>query len=223
MVYGIRVRNTNGSVQIDENYKNLSLREKITTTAIWTVDTSVFFWVANVNTTQALHMIAFTCAADVCFWSTFDNGDGTYTHSFATRYILGETPPSITFYIFGEPTPATSGWGAVVRNRVSKEVVFNSRDKYMRVTHVITDRNVEVTVPTGRVYAACIANHGKHRAIATLGGNRVRNDTLSAAATVGGKVKVAPMGQSQTLPPAPANMNGYTGSTQILVIDVTGY
>lgn len=224
MAYGIRIRNASGSVQIDEKYKNFALRQKIITSATWNVDTSGYFWVAEVTTTNEMGLIAFNCASRVTHFDNFNNGDGTYNNRFVTPF-LGGSPPAITFYVFGEPSVVPSGgrYGMVVRNPATGVIVFNDRDKFMRVRHVVSTLNVDITVPSGKVYATCIANPGKSRQIATIGGNRVRNDTQTGTVISGGVVNIAAMGMAQTLPPAASNMSNYTGTTQVLVIDVTDF
>jgi len=225
MAMGFLFKNLANSIQIDENYKNVSLKQKIVSNAYWTVDTLGYWWVADVTAPSAMGLVAFKSNARISAFGVYDNGDGTFNHQFVTPYIGGQSPPTVTFYVFGEPSGTASGMGLLVRN-AANEVVFNSSDKPMRVTDVVTSMSTttnSIPIPSGRDYAACIANPGKTRTISTLSGNRVRSDTQISARNSGTSIETSVMNMSSAAVPAPSNMNGYTGTPMALVIDVTGY
>lgn len=179
--YGFRAINENsGSIQIDQNYQNLELRDVITVTTLANVTPQVW---GDVNVFTAGNSRAYieydagpeggpnyvpilvVCASPYnavqrtnipTLVGPTGNRRLVYYITWAINQPVGTT---VKFYVFTVPknSDAASGYGLVVYNEAGN-VTFNSNNYYLNIAGVVTGANyaafVSQTFPAGRAYAA---------------------------------------------------------------------
>lgn len=155
MAFGIQIRNTAGSIQIDENYKNLALVAK--STIVTTV--SGGGWSHVDLTISGVHpVLALRCTTAACYYYYVTNSGSSWTYRlFVNNATAGAD--TITYYVFDEPpAPVMSGFGMLVFNAAG-EVTFDSRHKYLRVEDFVEHPHTEadLTFTAGRQYAAILS------------------------------------------------------------------
>lgn len=156
-MYGLRVRNQSGFIQIDNAYSNLALRSKgsITCSAIFNTNQG------PANIYQGTVTIAMSDGACIAIRSDWPcailrttNGSGSRTFTFLTQGGAGV----VEYFVFDSPDFA-GAFGAVglrVRRRDLSGYAFDSRKPYMKVmgTAVTTPgatQSTDVGFPGGRL------------------------------------------------------------------------
>lgn len=177
--YGARFINANtGSIQIDQNYRNLELYQVITVTTqgnitpqvwgdvnVFTVGNSRALFTYDAGPTGGPNYppILVVCASPYnavqrTTVGSFSAGRLNYEITFAVNMPVGTV---VKFYIFSNPRPSNevSGYGMVVYDG-SGNVTFNSNNYYLNIAGIVTGSNyaafVGQTFPAGRVYAAAM-------------------------------------------------------------------
>ena len=125
MAYGFQVINTDGVVQVDQDYKNYALYSKTVLTGS--------FGGSSINTSDPL---------PVPSTGTYIIALQTNSTSYAARvygstiasYSTTASPPVVTAYVFAAPSTSAEAHGLRVFNSAG-EVVFDSGLKYMRVVY----------------------------------------------------------------------------------------
>lgn len=133
MAFGLRIRNTRGSVQIDENYRNFALRQ-IIPVSITTTDTS-----PPGQTVYNLHVpgerVLVACKASLLCplmgRSYFDGSTYTFQWIFYTE--SGTLSETVEFYVFDMMNGTYSDVGLQIFNPVTRQRVFHSDAGVMKV------------------------------------------------------------------------------------------
>lgn len=130
--YGLRVVNDTNAVQIDQDYRNYVLLNKITVTSVDATTAGVAFttygctWVSY-TTVSTKSLLAFRSDYPVAIMDATVSGTQTV---YKIGVVAGYVP--ITIYEFGPAPASTDGYGLRVWNG-SSEVVFDSNYHYMRI------------------------------------------------------------------------------------------
>jgi hypothetical protein len=147
MAWGHRVRNSaTNTIQIGEDYRNLSLISKGTATQSGSLIELTF----TGRTAPLLALRAEGWDNACAVFRTTQSGD-TFTY-----YIFAKG--TVTWYLFDVPPSTGLGfWGRIVRNAMN-QIVFRSDLRYLifRGQHSalpVMGGPVSTTLPTGRVYA----------------------------------------------------------------------
>lgn len=152
---GIRIRNANHVVQIDQNYRNLGLRYSTTLTAGSGHSANGFYVVTWTFPYSASQIVAIQATAFTCLVSQVISG-GNITYTWWINQVNG----TINVRVFDNPDLLnfTAGVpGIVMRNNGVK--FFDSRAKYMKVVDfrsAATNPSSDVTVApsgVGNLYA----------------------------------------------------------------------
>lgn len=156
MAFGAKIINDTGSIQIDQDYKNLAMVAKgniVTTNTIG----GGYSWV-DLTITGINPILALRCTTRSCHYYYITNSGSNWTYRiFINNSTAGVD--TITYYVFDEPpTPVMSGFGMIIFNSASQPC-FDNRHKYLRVTAMIEHPHTEAshTFTVGRQYAAIIS------------------------------------------------------------------
>lgn len=216
MAYGFLVKNTSGSTQVDELYKNLCVVASGTVTQASPTSGAVFVGPTYTGTAP---LIAFSCSElFVGVAETVVSGN-TWTYHFRVPgWVSGSF--TIKWWIFDVPPSASlPSFGLVVRN-TSGDITFRSDYNYLRVSQILTpswNLNVQTwTLTSGREYAIIMS--GNIFASWNLGPEPPFNNLQLCSAKINSNVISQ---QWRTIanfyaPFAPVN-------TSMLVVDVTNY
>ncbi len=132
---GVRIKNINGQTVIDDRFYNLMLRQKIVNPTV--VDrgrgTQPRWRIYLEIPASPDAVIAYTCFNTWIGMAITSRGNTN-----TTRYIdvcSRHAAPQITVYVFDRPEFATleGTVGLRIRNRITGEVAFDSRGKYMKI------------------------------------------------------------------------------------------
>lgn len=160
MAYGFKVVNqSTGSIQIDENYKNLAFKSKhtvdCTTQFITGQAPGSFRGSLSVSGTSPVVAIS---AADYACLRTCSESSGTWTFVFSSK-----VSQSITVYVFDIPPSGSLPSHALLVKDASGNITFRSDLAYMRVTDFVasvavvdvydTAGPITRTQASGRTYA----------------------------------------------------------------------
>lgn len=218
MSVGLTIINNYGTILIDENYKNLALRQKIATST-----TSPLGRVSVPMSGMNTPMIALA--------STAYTGVKHMASDLSSFVIQGPQIGSqpLTAYVFDEPQPSGVAAGLLVYNAAG-QLTFDSGNKYARVVDVFGGAGTADWQPlrsyaVGRTYAVvCLKRAYRKEVIHNGGGNydirwymsgiRVVNETVQGNMIPYKKDNV-------NLGSAPAQVTDH--SAQFAVLDVTGY
>ncbi|MGE7136229.1 hypothetical protein ACQKIE_01195 [Luteibacter sp. NPDC031894] len=128
MTIGFRARNSGGAIQIDQTYRNLALRSKgaVAANTPWLTT-----WrTASITVAANSPVLAWRCNNPCAMVSAARSGSSiTYT------FMVAATSGTIEWWLFDEPIygGVTGSIGLRIRNPASGVVVFDSRQKYMRI------------------------------------------------------------------------------------------
>lgn len=151
MATGIKIYNDSGTVQIDENYKNLVLIAKTsgTVSVPGTTGTGYVDWTVTANV---------ACIAVVVWPETFmvlgslvSGGTWTFRVQFYNNPDTTGTC-NYTLYAFGNPPTPTDTVGLKVLD-ASSNLIFHSQFKPLRILSVQTNLSSS-SAPSGRIIAA---------------------------------------------------------------------
>lgn len=157
-VYGLRVINPDGSVQIDENYRNMQFITKQMVTVTRT-DNNERFWYAEIDTTDSTMYALRTVntSGTVRFFCRIAQNK-------KLRIYALPKDTQIEIYAFRfVPVTSVTGYGLVVSD-TSGVIVFSSQEKYAKVKDVIAGvqaDNLGETLKAARTYnfkSAIVAN-----------------------------------------------------------------
>lgn len=144
---GFRVRNKDKILQIDGQYKNHALLQKVTLQPTNQVfgDNSLRYIDIPIPQSSTIPLLALRCD----FYCFYTMADASTYRIFTKRTPSTEAPPTVDVYIFGDPpaTTASGGIGFRVRNQVSGAVVFDSNYKYLRVLGYYTNTSATPSSP----------------------------------------------------------------------------
>ncbi|RKP43789.1 hypothetical protein [Pararobbsia silviterrae] len=150
MTYGARIYNANGFLQITGQFKNLAFRAKGSTVSGGTALPGHAFYQASYTFAgSAVSILAFACAAPCAILSCVDNGNGTFTATFA----VNGTGVTVQVFVFDDPAYSTivGNYGVRVRTDDGSAVAFDSRTRYMRVINFVGGSEASGTGPDGGV------------------------------------------------------------------------
>jgi hypothetical protein len=128
MDIGYRTRNTGGGIQIDQTYRNLCLRAKgsFAPTTPW-----VTTWrMGSITVTGNSPVLAWRCNSPCALVSSTRSGTSiTYT------FMMAATSGTIEWWLFDDPAfgVVVGNIGLRIHNPSNGVVVFDSRQKYMRI------------------------------------------------------------------------------------------
>lgn len=219
MPAGIQIVNNFGTILIDENYKNLALRQKTATTTVAASNGRATVAMSGMN------------APMIALASTAYTGVKHMLSSLASFVIQGPSVGSqaVTAYVFDEPQASGMSQGLMVYNAAG-ELTFDSGNKYARVVDVygganLADWQPARTYAAGRTYAVVQLKRAYRKEVINNGGGNYDIIWYMSAARVNGAVVEGNMIRYKTdnvnLGSAPAQVTDY--SAQFAVIDVTGY
>lgn len=133
MATGIKILNDSGAVQIDENYRNVCLVNKI---AIVVSGTGIQYHDVVVAGARVLMCMESANYSPFLFNTSFDGTNWTYRWGF--NYLAGGYPTSDTVYawVFDYlTTPPSDDFGLKVRD-ASGNMVFHSSSKPLKIVSV---------------------------------------------------------------------------------------
>ncbi len=145
MTYGFRVINDWGTVQIDDTYANLALKEVRQYTFQFDQGGTDYF--LNFSFSGSLPVFAFRSPDSHSVVAAIQQNGSTYTVQM--RSDLGGP---VWIYIFDKPITPTSGYGLRVRN-ANNEITFDSGYKYMRIEGFYSSANGNQGLTPGKTYA----------------------------------------------------------------------
>lgn len=215
MALGLFFKNDSGSIQIDENYKNVAFKSKSTLTLNGS-------GAGNFTISGTSPVIAYRSSSGVVLvHATSSGSDWTF-------YFRGPASASITYYVFDEPSSDDSGAPFVVYN-ASGEPTFNSNERYMRVVDFVettvdgTSYSQTETYPSGKTYAVvCCHNcRGVFSAPKPFDPGKYLNNHYACASRYSGDSIVF---EHLSLQAGESTFGAnYNPEGAHLVIDVTGY
>lgn len=150
---GIRIRNSHGTVQIDDNWIGMALRSKGTFTL--EVDPSNRpqpMLRASLTVAGIWPIIAFNPGNNATsMYGSQNNGNGTWTFHFRCQ---GTTPATVEYWVFDQMDQGIGfnslGYGLRVRRQSDGKVVFDAGCRPMRIAGIIDyPMPAEVLPPTG--------------------------------------------------------------------------
>lgn len=127
MPYGFYARNDAGTIQIDDQFKNLALASKgVGSTTTSSDSAGSFLTISHVGSTP---LIFWQCAVGAVVSSQSSGGTTTWT-----LYCATAASQVITWFIFDAPEviPETERYGLKVRNSLG-QTTFHSQHRYMKV------------------------------------------------------------------------------------------
>lgn len=132
-VVGFRVRNQNRVLQIDGEYKNLQL-VSVANYSCSTNDSNILGRFADVPVPSGRQNVALAVKCQ--------SANGVYVVRYSASFFRvysgdggGGDVSVFTAYIFADPLQSLGGFpvGLIVRSRTTREVVYNSNYKYLRI------------------------------------------------------------------------------------------
>jgi hypothetical protein len=218
MSVGLTIINNYGTILIDENYKNLALRQK-TATATTTPLGRVTVPMSGMNTPM------------VALASAQYTGVKSIRSDLASFLIQGRDigTDAVTAYVFDEPQASGVVAGLLVYNAAG-QLTFDSGNKYARVVDVfggaaLADWQPLRSYAAGRNYAVvCLKRAYRKEVINNGGGNYDIRWYMSGTRVVNETVQGSMIRYKEdnvNAGSAPAQVTDY--SAQFAVLDVTGY
>jgi hypothetical protein len=147
---GLQIINDSGSVQIDQTYRNLCLRQKgtLTTTANLPAGGSSYgsFNVTGLTTP----IIAIGGSAQATVQTYWDSANARHSFLISTQGGIGTSVP---YYIFDVPAELGSAYGFQVRDSTNK-LIFDALQQPLRVRGFYVNQSANVSnLTSGRTYA----------------------------------------------------------------------
>jgi len=213
MTVGFQILNADGvTMQVDDNYRNLSVREQGTATTTTLNPSGTGSAVVFYRTGLTMPLLAVggsSYAAGQWFYDAANNRHGFVV---TTTGAVGSTVP---FYIFDVPFDSNPGFGLQVFNAAGQKT-FDALQKYLRVIDVFSGPArplVTKTYNASRLYA-CI-----HMVNGWSIDYHAGNTMLKGSSVSGGTVNA----QGMTVDGNQGNNVTYEQQGTILVVDVTNY
>ncbi|KFX07290.1 hypothetical protein KP22_04170 [Pectobacterium betavasculorum] len=166
------VEGDNGRIQIDDNFKNLSLVKKVTIPA-------------NINWTE-FNDRYYSDNALVAFRPSFQNGDsdpssdnGYYAPEYRisngilriNNYLWG-APPPMDFYIFDAADPPLEPDAGLAIFNAQGEPVYSTNNSYLRVVELRSDTlgySIPATIPNPITAPVLVGEYSSKVAVAVVG------------------------------------------------------
>ena len=153
MAVGLRFKNDAGTVQVDENYRNLAFRER---RAIALSGSAEFTYrdiaITGGNVVVAMYSQYY---APILLGVTVSGGTWTYRWAFGYRSAGNPTSDTAYLYIFDDPPAMSSSIGVRVRD-ASGSIVYHSDVKPLIVAGDPQSSASTFVGTAGRVYAPLI-------------------------------------------------------------------
>lgn len=219
MPTGIQIINTSGTTLIDENYSNLAMRTKGSTSTVGGSLGRVTVAMSGMNSP----MIALT--------SDRYMGVKSMLSSLASFVVQGPQAGSWPFeyFVFDKPLASGQTYGLMIYDAAGN-LCFDSGNKYARVVDIYGGANLADWTPVrtyaaGRKYAVVQLKRAYRKLVENMGGG-VYNITwyMSGSRVVSNQVDGSMIVyKTDTVTPGspPASVTDY--SAQFAVLDVTGY
>lgn len=168
MPTGARILNTSGTVQIDQTYKNLALKQKgqITTGSDGINPSLVNFRQKILRVTATFPLMALQSSVYAVVDYVYRVNANTWDFYIRTS---GTTAVTLTYYLFDQPGTPTQNYGLRVFNPVNGQLTYHSEFKYLRIADQIsgdiwrTGRANDFgprTYESGRQYAVITTRRG---------------------------------------------------------------
>ena len=160
MPVGLQVKNDDGYLQIDENYRNFTVKTSGTgTTGVTSIGGTNPIYVSQITaTTCTFPMISIRSTSSyVSVIGTEVNGS-TYTFSVASN----SSSTSFNYWIFDVATPPVDTFGLEIYNS-NGDLVFHSSNKAMRIVTSYDAGDGDTsgnTLASGRTYAVIQGSNG---------------------------------------------------------------
>ena len=184
MTYGLKIRNSTNTVQIDDVFVNNALYSKVRVTLVKDSYGNTYRFSTSVPATLSgsFYNIAVALVdTSLDFYIAITKAGNNYT---VIGYFLSGTPRTVEvdIFTFADSTKSPQGngnYGLRVFNSAG-EVTFDSRLKYMRVTRSVAPKIPEISwglanaaevvtedypVMTGRRYAICMGSYRSRSAL----------------------------------------------------------
>lgn len=155
MAFGLSIKSTSNSIQIDELFKNFSIVESGSLTTVSGGNLGSHKTISKSSCTTPLLAIASSHYHSVTY---LDVSSGTFTWDVEFDAVSGT---SFDYYIFDIPSTSSETMGIRVWN-ASSELIFDSGKKYLRMIDfkTITSEPGNDTYTSGRTYAVIQATPG---------------------------------------------------------------
>lgn len=161
MAVGLRVRNNSNIIQIDNQYKNLAMRQKGTVTTVAGVipqfNSNVAYATITVSGTNPQIALIPTEAAVAGLWYISMSGSNFVFH------IVSREAATIPYYIFDNTLSGTAGAKLKMRD-AGGNLFFDSSNKYLKIVGMLNTDNdtpiVQVSTPAGRQCAVMVSAGG---------------------------------------------------------------
>lgn len=181
---GFKLRRGNQTVAIDSDYFNLALRQKgtVRTGPLNGPNVNVRWATFTVNGDQPI--LALRAPYPVALTHSVVNGNGTITY---TLYGIPDNAIDfdVEFWVFDLPKYGmmfTSAGKFIVRNPASREVVFDSRMKYLKVQGFYQpDNNVTDARDFSRYPAVVQSNRAWARGVYPMSPTVTREESVTSA------------------------------------------
>lgn len=237
MAVGLRVRNNNNVIQIDNQYKNLAMTQKGTVTtiagAIPQFNPNVAYASITVSGTNPQIALIPTEDAVASLWYISMSGANFVFH------IVSRAAATIPYYVFDNTISGVGGAKLKMRDSAGN-LFFDSSNKYLKIVGMLNTTNddpvIQLSTPAGRQCAVLVSAGGYsyvNIAIAYIPpGLYQKLEMMRVAACAvnsssnyvsGGPMELYTRFYTQESPVTPNNVGYGTNFAQFPVIDVTHY
>lgn len=161
MAVGLRVRNNNNIIQIDNQYKNLAMTQKGTVTTVAGVipqfNSNVAYATITVSGTNPQIALIPTEAAVASLWYISKSGSSFVFH------IVSRAAATIPYYIFDNTISGIAGAKLKMRDAAGN-LFFDSSNKYLKIVGMLNttddDPVIQLATPSGRQCAVLVSAGG---------------------------------------------------------------
>lgn len=234
MAFGFEAWNSSGSVQVDDTFANLALREKRTLTLLNNANPGGRSYVET-SYTSADPVVLAIYADQTCSVMQIRRSGNTWTWTLVSSAVAGST---VEVYFFSRPeTLPMTGWGQVIWD-ASSRVVFDARQKYMRVLDMAAGSHWPTDINAGRTWSfpgrkiAFVQSFwagSKARGYEYVSGNEVESwilqELCGAYSPTPGNLRLGAATWIAWFGTAPleGEYDYFRGDYSFLLVDVTGY
>lgn len=161
MAVGLRVRNNANIIQIDNQYKNLAMKQKGTVSTVAGVipqfNSNIAYATITVSGVNPQLALIPSEAAVAALWYISRSG------SDFTFHIVSRAAATIPYYIFDNTTTGTAGAKLKMRDAAGN-LFFDSSNKYLKVLGMLNTTGdetiVQLSTPSGRQCAVMVSAGG---------------------------------------------------------------
>ena len=226
---GYRLRRQNRTVAIDTDYFNLALRQKGSVRTSFLSQSNSYVRAASITVATDQPVLAVRAPYPVCMTHSTNNGNGTTTFTLRA-FSTGDFDFDVEFWLFDLPKYGmmfASAGKFITRNPSSREVVFDSRMKYLKVQEFVVPSSNDETRNYGRYPAVVLCNRRWARLVQPMTPTTTREQTATSAVwTEGNAVKSGMRDlyfQIRQHYDSDRYINYYGGNPQMMVVDVQDY